>query len=88
MDESVGHALSSGATVYDFMRGLEPYKDSYANSYPRARDLYAASGAMQAAATSAYLTVRARSRGWDAAGGRGARVVRWTRQARQRWGRP
>ena len=31
MEVSVEHALDTGSTVYDFMRGEERYKSSYAN---------------------------------------------------------
>jgi CelD/BcsL family acetyltransferase involved in cellulose biosynthesis len=87
MDESVAHALDTGATEYDFMRGAEPYKDSYANSYPVLTDLYAASGPWQAAATSAYLSARSWARRQDESGSRAGRLVTMTREARQRWGR-
>ncbi len=84
MDESIAHALSQGATEYDFMRGQERYKSSYANHLPRALDLFAASGPVVGVATSTALSLRTRMREAAEGGGRPGRAVEWTRRMRSR----
>ena len=86
MEASVEHAIDTGSTVYDFMRGEERYKSSYANERAVAQELYAASGRTVVAATDAVLATRARVRRWDEAGGRRARVVQASRRLRGRVG--
>ena len=75
IDESVEHSLSQGAEVYDFMRGSESYKDSYANARPVALELWAASGPVGAAGISAYLAARERLRGLEASSGRASTLA-------------
>jgi len=86
VDESVAHALEAGSRSYDFMRGVEGYKDSYATARPMAQELWSASGPVSGAAVSALMRTRARVRRIDASGGLGARLVDRTRRARDRWG--
>ena len=88
MEASVEHAIDTGSAVYDFMRGEERYKASYANERAVAKELYAASGQAVALVTDAVLTTRAQMRRWDEAGGRGAQVVEASRRLRDRLGRP
>ena len=84
MDESIAHALAQGATEYDFMRGQERYKSSYANHLPRALDLFAASGPVVGVATSTALSLRTRMRDAADSGGRAGQAVEWTRRMRSR----
>jgi len=84
MDESVQHALDHGAEAYDFMRGEEQYKDSYANEWVRARDLRAWSGPVLAARGSAGLVAREQVARLEARGGRGARVAEVARRVAAR----
>ena len=86
VEASVEHAIDTGSTVYDFMRGEERYKSSYANERAVAQELYAASGRGGAAATAAMLATRERMRRWHAEGGRKARAVEATRRLRDRVG--
>ncbi len=86
MDESIAHALEQGATEYDFMRGQERYKSSYANHLPRALDLFAASGPVVGVATSSVLSLRTRMREAADGGGRAGQAVEWTRKVRSRRG--
>ena len=86
MDESVSHALSAGGTAYDFMRGQERYKASYANEQMAGLDLYASSGALLAAGNAMFLAARTRMREMDEGAGRGARVIAETRRVREKWG--
>lgn len=86
MEESVEHALTAGCGSYDFMRGEERYKFSYANTSVTAQDLFASSGRARSVATAGALAVRARMRQAHARGGRGARFVEMTRRLRDRRG--
>ncbi len=85
IDESVANALSRNCTAYDFMRGGEAYKNSYANERPVATDLYASSGRVVGAATVTYLGVRNGVRRLDEAGGKAARVAETARRLRPGW---
>jgi CelD/BcsL family acetyltransferase involved in cellulose biosynthesis len=86
MDASVADSLAEGRTVYDFMRGQERYKTSYANGASTTLDLYAASGAVLAARDWLYLAARSRARAAEVAGGRSQRVVAAARRAREKLG--
>lgn len=85
MDESVSHALNTGCTTYDFMRGAERYKASYANDQVTALDLYASSGPLVAAGNAVFLAARDRMRSAKESGGAGARIVSEARRLRDRW---
>lgn len=87
VDESVRHALVAGCSAYDFMRGDEPYKDSYANERPTTLDLFASSGPVLAAGTAAFLGARRRMRQMDQSGGRGAALVARARGLQESLGR-
>lgn len=50
-EESVTAALAQGATLYDWMRGEEPYKAAMSDHMSRAEDLFAASNRVLWAAT-------------------------------------
>jgi CelD/BcsL family acetyltransferase involved in cellulose biosynthesis len=80
MDESVEHALSAGARVYDFMRGEEQYKDSYANDRVDLVDLFAWSNLVLAARGRALLTARAGVTRLERGGAWGARVAHQARR--------
>lgn len=75
MDESVRHALDHGAAVYDFMRGEERYKASYANRAASAVDLTASSHALMHAGEGVALRARSRLRAMEGAGGRSAEAA-------------
>ena len=62
MDAAVSHALEVGSTAFDFMRGEESYKASYANAYPRAWDFHAWSNGVLAAGGMAYLNGKVKAR--------------------------
>jgi CelD/BcsL family acetyltransferase involved in cellulose biosynthesis len=85
MEASVEHAVSSGCD-YDFMRGEERYKASYANDRMVAQELYASSGAVVAAGTNGFLALRQGVRDARARGGRAARVADAVKQVQSRWG--
>jgi CelD/BcsL family acetyltransferase involved in cellulose biosynthesis len=86
MDESVANALSSGGKAYDFMRGAEPYKASFANQQAVAVDFHASSGRFLAGQTALFLAARARVRHLEAAGGRSSRLVFAAKGIRDRLG--
>jgi len=85
VEESVAHALTSGFTAYDFMRGVERYKLSYANDEARTQDFRAASGVVLSAAEVALVRAREQMIRLEASEGRGAVVVSASRRFRDRW---
>lgn len=84
LHESVRHALESGASSYDFMRGDEKYKASYANDRLRAVELLAGSNLFVAAAHRAYLSARDRLRRMDESGDRAGRFADRLRDLKRR----
>ena len=82
IDESIAHALAEGAIAYDFMRGDEPYKASYANATEQALDLHGWSNAVLEGAERVALLARDRVRTMERAGGRPARVAELMRRFR------
>jgi CelD/BcsL family acetyltransferase involved in cellulose biosynthesis len=86
MEASVEHALATGRTGYDFMRGEERYKSSYANTSVVAQDFFASSGLVRSGATTATLAARSWMREAYERGGRPARFVETTRRLRDRLG--
>jgi CelD/BcsL family acetyltransferase involved in cellulose biosynthesis len=85
VDDSVAHALERGCRAYDFMRGSEAYKNSYANRWPVARDLYASSGPATQLATTLFLGAQHGLRRMDESGGAAAQLARAARKARSTW---
>lgn len=75
IDEAVTRALDLGAAGFDFMRGDEQYKQSYANDSICLQDLYAWSGAVLAARGNLVLSARDRARRIETTGRPGARLV-------------
>lgn len=84
VDASVEHAVGAGRD-YDFMRGEERYKSSYANDEMVTQELYASSGAVVAAGAATYLAARQGLRDAHLRGGRTAQLVDSVRQAQTRW---
>ena len=84
IDEAVAHAVSAGATTYDFMRGEERYKASYANDEVRALELYAGSNIVFALADRAQLSARAWLRRLEESEGRTSQWVPRVREAAKR----
>jgi len=84
MDEAVAHALEQRCETFDFMRGDEPYKASYANAEDRTVDLFASSGLAGRTALDAFLAARAAARSLDASGGPQAELVRRLRRTAER----
>lgn len=84
MDASVAHALEEGCRVYDFMRGDERYKESYANHRARVSDLRAWSGPVLEARHGLWTRARGAAERWETGGGRPARVVAVARRAAER----
>ena len=88
IDESIAHALADGVRTYDFMRGLERYKASYATGEMQTQDVYAASNMALRAGRSTMLVARERARAVGDSDGAGGRAVQAVRRARDRWGLP
>lgn len=84
MDASVAHALEAGCRVYDFMRGDERYKESYANHRARVSDLRAWSGPVLEARHRLWTRARGAAERWETRGGRSARMVALARRAAER----
>jgi CelD/BcsL family acetyltransferase involved in cellulose biosynthesis len=80
MDEAVAHALASGCAAFDFMRGEEHYKASYANHSKQASDLYAWSGSLIKGHSRVVLGLRTAAYRVEARGGRPAA---WVAAAKQ-----
>lgn len=74
-DEAVTHALEHGYTEFDFMRGDEPYKESYANDRVRTLDLFAWSGPLGAVRGRGYLAARSAAARAQRSGGAAGRTV-------------
>jgi CelD/BcsL family acetyltransferase involved in cellulose biosynthesis len=84
MDASVEEALTSGCEVYDFMRGDEPYKQSYANRQERALDLRAWSSSVLEARFGMWAAARSTAERLEDRGGRPARIVSAVRRTSER----
>lgn len=87
MDEAVEHAIASGLREFDFMRGEEPYKESYSNTQITAMDLHAWSGSLTRARSVAFLRARETARRMERAGGRPAALVGLLKRVYARLGR-
>lgn len=85
MEESVAHALAQGCATYDFMRGAERYKFSYANHLPTTCDVHAASHPVLGLPLTLAAMARPRLRRLREGDGRVARAVQAVDQARNRW---
>lgn len=83
---AVEHALESGSTGFDFMRGDEDYKNTYATDRPRATDYFAWSGGVLAAGGRAYLRGRALAAQMESEGSRGVGLATAVRQLKARLG--
>jgi len=84
VDDAITHALDTGAAGFDFMRGDESYKQSYANETIRLQDLYAWSGAVLAARGNLFLAARDQAKRIETNGGPGARLVSAARRSASR----
>ena len=84
MDSSVAHALMAGCRTYDFMRGEEPYKASYANHLERAKDVRAWSGPLLQAKYESFRAVKNRAEKIEGRGGRRAEFVATARSVAER----
>lgn len=83
-DEAVAHALEQGATEFDFMRGEEPHKGSYANARVSPVDLFAWSSGLAAAGGRARLAARDVAVRAERSGGAGGHLVEVLRRTARR----
>jgi CelD/BcsL family acetyltransferase involved in cellulose biosynthesis len=79
MDAAVEHAIEAHCDAFDFMRGAETYKDSYATEYPWTEHLMAWSHWPRAARGRLVLAAREQARRLEQQDGRTARLVVRTR---------
>jgi len=84
MDASVEDALAMGCQVYDFMRGEELYKASYANHQARGRDVRAWSGRLLETRFRLWRGMRNRAETWERHGGTAAKLSAAARKAAER----
>jgi CelD/BcsL family acetyltransferase involved in cellulose biosynthesis len=84
MDASVENALMTGCRVYDFMRGEEPYKASYANYVARANDLRAWSGPLLERTFQLWCSTRVVAEKWEREQGARGQLIAATRKVAER----